>query len=683
MTSSRSEELVSGSSLKSSVCAGNLSNDRIEPVIQEASLESDALPQAEASLNPSQRSSSKLIQPVIHFSTLSADYHAPSPTKPESAEITGSSRATLQLVERDEGSHTDFYSIYLNIVIRLRPHGSEVMFPIDDVLTLRHLPTPLPASVRLHARGAVPLGTLAFPNGPDACLAFILALRNHAIFRNLPDSLIAGTLYVLEPKPRMRRMAPSLMPLWYPQPSSASVGATTSARLDDDGNERDNDTFNTLLSDLNISSATSSHPSKPSNRDPRPLPAGHNVTMTVLSQFARITQMARDVGDQLVNMVDEERRRATTERERQAQAARNAALDIHATIVASSSDERNLPPRLELDETRGVSVDRSAWQAALEENGRLLDVRVFRYAIFAGGLHASLRQTIWPFLLGFYPWSSSSKERETILQKARTEYAVLKRRLQRAWEKSSVDAPEQQSSVESSEKRNEPATDGSAMIIRVRDQIAKDVVRTDRSLDMFRNDDAPALDLMGTLLNVYAFYNPDILYCQGMSDFLAPILYVIGLDDEAVLFWCFEKLMRRMEANFRIDQSGMHLQLAMLKKVVRVADDELATFFEETDPQYYACFRWIVVRFKRELSFEDVTRLWEILWTKEVGGDDLHIYVAAGLLIAHRKQLLALRRGAFDCLLRYINDLSMRINVDFAIHQGELCYRKYAEAVLS
>ena len=167
---------------------------------------------------------------------------------------------------------------------------------------------------------------------------------------------------------------------------------------------------------------------------------------------------------------------------------------------------------------------------------------------------------------------------------------------------------------------------------------------------------------MGTVLNVYAIYNPEISYCQDMSDFLAPLLIEIGdsdgdkwVCDEALIFWCFERMMRRMEANFRIDQSGMHAQLNLLRRVITSADDDLAEFFRETDEQYNSCFRWIVVRFKREFDLDEITRLWEMIWTKEVGVDNLHIYIAAGLLLAHRKHIMKIERGAFDVLLRYIN----------------------------
>jgi hypothetical protein len=55
---------------------------------------------------------------------------------------------------------------------------------------------------------------------------------------------------------------------------------------------------------------------------------------------------------------------------------------------------------------------------------------------------------------------------------------------------------------------------------------------------------------------------------QGMSDFLAPILYVMG--DESESFWCFASLMERLGANFNRDQNGMHAQLLALSKVYNI-----------------------------------------------------------------------------------------------------------------
>lgn len=130
----------------------------------------------------------------------------------------------MQLIEQDTGGPNDFYSISLDLVVKPRSTvatQAKLCVSLDDILTLRHIPASVgrDARVRLHARGAVPLAELCFPNGPDACQSFILALRMHATLHQLTDPNVPGTLYAVEAKPRMRRVAPTLMPLYFPQPA--------------------------------------------------------------------------------------------------------------------------------------------------------------------------------------------------------------------------------------------------------------------------------------------------------------------------------------------------------------------------------------------------------------------------------------------------------------------------------
>lgn len=74
--------------------------------------------------------------------------------------------------------------------------------------------------------------------------------------------------------------------------------------------------------------------------------------------------------------------------------------------------------------------------------------------------------------------------------------------------------------------------------------------------------------IMRDVLLTYAMYNFDLGYCQGMSDLLSPILYVMR--DEVEAFWAFAALMDRLESNFHTDQRGMHAQLLALRRLVQV-----------------------------------------------------------------------------------------------------------------
>lgn len=637
-----------------------------EPLLKTNSSQDSPAPQTLPNASPLPAHPIK--EPVIHYSSISVDRFLPNNTT-----IT---RGTLKIIEEDLGAEDDLWNIHVHFIWTPRPPKNSqqtspctnipVKVSVDQILVIRSCPTPKSPTVSIYLQGAVPLGHFVFPNGPDAAIDFVTTLRTLVHSIPLKDSSSPGDFFVVEKKHRMRHAAPSLM--------TDTAPAT------------DEDDFAALLADLNIHTVSNTENSRHrqqrhTNRQQAPK---QDFGMLILSQFARITQAAREFGDDISVLLDENKRRAERVWKEREIAARRRALDIYADVVASTDVERELPPRLSLHEPRGVPLSLSVWKDSFNEQGVLLDPMVIRQAIFSGGIEMDARADVWPFLLGFYNWRSSKVEREEHVRKMQAAYGALKAK----WTSLQVAAKaedakslaEEEGAVE--KDRRKRVSKPHAFYLEIEEQITKDIVRTDRILDLYKQDDAPATLLMGTLLNVYATYNNNITYCQGMSDFLSPIIYTIGVEDESLVFWCFESLMRRIEGNFRIDQSGIRAQLAKLKKLMEVADKELADLFLESDPDYYSCFRWVLVHFKREFPFESISRLWEVLWTRQVGGDYLHIFMVAGLLIAHRKQLLALRRGAFDDMLRYVNDMSMRIDVDFAIREGELCFRKFADKVV-
>lgn len=64
---------------------------------------------------------------------------------------------------------------------------------------------------------------------------------------------------------------------------------------------------------------------------------------------------------------------------------------------------------------------------------------------------------------------------------------------------------------------------------------------------------------------------------------------------------------------------------------------------EKTDGlNLFFCFRWILIAFKREFPFDDVLRLWEVLWTDRYSVHFV-LFVALAVLESHR-----------DVILRYL-----------------------------
>ncbi|KAF7806419.1 TBC1 domain family member 15 [Senna tora] len=151
--------------------------------------------------------------------------------------------------------------------------------------------------------------------------------------------------------------------------------------------------------------------------------------------------------------------------------------------------------------------------------------------------------------------------------------------------------------------------------------IDKDVVRTDRLLAFYDGDENPNVTVLRDILLTYSFYNFDLGYCQ----------------------------------------------------LVELLDSPLHKYFEQHDClNYFFCFRWILIQFKRELEFESTMRLWEVLWT-HYPCEHLHLYFCVAVLKRYRKKIMG-ERMDFDTLLKFINELSGQIDLDSNLMDAEaLC----------
>jgi hypothetical protein len=105
-------------------------------------------------------------------------------------------------------------------------------------------------------------------------------------------------------------------------------------------------------------------------------------------------------------------------------------------------------------------------------------------------------------------------------------------------------------------------------------RIDKDVCRTDRRHEWFRDDDSRHLVALHDVLLTYTFFNFDLGYVQGMNDLLSPLL-VSQKGDEVDAFWCFVGVMERQAPLFDKDQAGMTAQLDMLQHALRGAFSQL------------------------------------------------------------------------------------------------------------
>lgn len=287
-------------------------------------------------------------------------------------------------------------------------------------------------------------------------------------------------------------------------------------------------------------------------------------------------------------------------------------------------------------------------------DGRVTEPQLLRRRIFQGGLHPSLRSELWCCLLGHYDWSWTREEREQRRQERQQQYDLLKVQ----W---TTVTPEQ-------EVRNTGFRDRKSLI-------EKDVNRTDRSHPFYEGEDNPNVDLLYNILMSYVMYNFDLGYVQGMSDLLAPILYVT--QNECTAFWCFAGYIDMVYRNFDMDQSGMKEQLHGLQQLIAVVDPEFMSYLESKESaNLYFCFRWLLVRYKRELSYTDTLRLWEVLWSGEPCLN-FHLLVAAAILDHERNTIMENKFG-FTEILKHINDTSQRLDLEQTLRSAQAIYEQLA-----
>ncbi|XP_019051501.1 PREDICTED: small G protein signaling modulator 1-like isoform X2 [Nelumbo nucifera] len=146
-------------------------------------------------------------------------------------------------------------------------------------------------------------------------------------------------------------------------------------------------------------------------------------------------------------------------------------------------------------------------------------------------------------------------------------------------------------------------------------QIVVDVVRTDSNLEFY--EDAKNLARLSDILAVYAWVDPATGYCQGMSDLLSP--FVVLYEDNADAFWCFEMLLRRMRENFQTEgPAGVIKQLQALWNILELTDREMFAHLSQIGAEsLHFAFRMLLVLFRRELSFNEVLCMWEMMWAAD------------------------------------------------------------------
>ncbi|CDQ86691.1 unnamed protein product [Oncorhynchus mykiss] len=129
--------------------------------------------------------------------------------------------------------------------------------------------------------------------------------------------------------------------------------------------------------------------------------------------------------------------------------------------------------------------------------------------------------------------------------------------------------------------------------------------------------------------------------------------------------------------NFEESQEAMKQQLLQLSLLMKALDPELLDYLDSQDSGSLCfCFRWLLIWFKREFSFEDILSLWEVLWTR-LPCENFHLLMAASILESQRGEFIGSDHD-FNTILKHINELTMKLDLQTVLRGAEANYLQLA-----
>ncbi|XP_039107707.1 small G protein signaling modulator 2 isoform X7 [Hyaena hyaena] len=183
-------------------------------------------------------------------------------------------------------------------------------------------------------------------------------------------------------------------------------------------------------------------------------------------------------------------------------------------------------------------------------------------------------------------------------------------------------------------------------------RIDKDVQRCDRNYWYFT---PPNLERLRDVMCSYVWEHLDVGYVQGMCDLLAPLLVV--LDDDQLAYSCFSHLMKRMSQNFP-NGGAMDTHFANMRSLIQILDSELFELMHQNGDytHFYFCYRWFLLDFKRELLYDDVFAVWEVIWAaRHISSEHFVLFIALALVEAYR-EIIRDNNMDFTDIIKFFNE---------------------------
>ncbi|XP_069729867.1 small G protein signaling modulator 2 isoform X5 [Phaenicophaeus curvirostris] len=191
-------------------------------------------------------------------------------------------------------------------------------------------------------------------------------------------------------------------------------------------------------------------------------------------------------------------------------------------------------------------------------------------------------------------------------------------------------------------------------------RIDKDVQRCDRNYWYFTADN---LEKLRNVMCSYVWEHLEVGYVQGMCDLLAPLMVI--LDNDQLAYSCFSHLMKRMSQNFP-NGGAMDVHFANMRSLIQILDSELFELMHQNGDytHFYFCYRWFLLDFKRELLYEDVFTVWEVIWAaKHISSEHFVLFIALALVEVYR-EIIRDNNMDFTDIIKFFNEMAEHHNAE-------------------
>lgn len=173
------------------------------------------------------------------------------------------------------------------------------------------------------------------------------------------------------------------------------------------------------------------------------------------------------------------------------------------------------------------------------------------------------------------------------------------------------------------------------------DAIDKDITRTFRGHELFATRYGDGQKMLYNILRAYSIYDPELGYCQGMSE-IAAVLVMMMAEEEA--FWTLVQLLAdpkyAMRELFLPGMNAIQTHFHVHARLVEQHLPKLHDHFEAIGMQtvFYAT-KWFMSFFSGVLPFEYMVRVWDVIM---FDGTEILYTVALRTLELMQKALLAM-----------------------------------------